>query len=461
METLARKITLLLFSFFICCSPVAKKKKDDATTSTVASKELFEAGKVLPKIYCKTDPSLSFALYLPASYDTLQKFPVIIFFNPQGAGNFVVAKYHHLAEEFGMILVGSNDSKNGLSFDQTNQIANTLISEVTARLSVENEITLSGFSGGARAALSSGMQNQNVSSVIYCGAAMPVQSGSRIFSVLGFAGVNDMNYTDVISFDQSLQNSSYDHFLIEWNGKHEWPDSAVFKDAFYMVSFNRMRDLRMKPDSMLIQAFMSENAEKIIASKSDWKKIELFRKLSHFLKNVVDVSSFETKSAMLASTASYQKELQLRNQIQQKEQDRKQHYIESFQSEDLKWWGKEIARLHSGNNISEKQINQRLLGFISLAGFSISSNAIKQNNFPRAEKMLAIYKLADPGNPDQPFLEACLYAKQGKEDEALQSLQHAVDLGLSDPAKILNEPALASLRQDDKFQTLLSKLKRP
>ena len=109
----------------------------------------------------------------------------------------------------------------------------------------------------------------------------------------------------------------------------------------------------------------------------------------------------------------------------------------------------------------QKQMNQRLLGFISLAGFSISNNAIQQNNFPTAEKMLAIYKLADPENSDQPFLKACMYAKQGKEDEALQSLQHAVDLGLNDPAKILNEPALASLRQDERLQTLLSKMKQP
>ena len=43
---------------------------------------------------------------------------------------------------------------------------------------------------------------------------------------------------------------------------------------------------------------------------------------------------------------------------------------------------------------------ERLLGFVSLACYSISNNALQQNNLDVAGKILAIYQIADPGNTD-------------------------------------------------------------
>ncbi len=466
-------VAALLLTSWSCSSHQNKTETNDATSDGVQNsvrvalqKENFirkdslgKRGKVIPKISCKSNPALSFALYLPSSYDTSRKFPVIIFFDPHGSGNFVVTKYHHLAEEFGEILIGSNDSKNGLSFEQTNQIANTLVSEVISRLSVENEVTLSGFSGGARVALSSAMSNQNVSSVIYCGAAMPVQNGSRIFSALGFAGVNDMNYADVIGFDQSLRSTSYNHFLIEWNGKHEWPDSASFRDAFYWLTFNRMRAHEISFNTEMTQQFVDEN-NKRLKSANDLTKEATLEKVVFFLDGLYSVDKYKAQVIEIQQNPSYEKELNDKQKVLQQETAMKQQYVDDFQTKDLNWWKTEIARISAIKDPQQKPMYQRLLGFISLAGYSISNNSIQQGKFPMAEKMLAIYKLADPKNSDQPFLEACMYAKQGKSDEAIQSLQRAVDLGLNDLTKILSEPSLASLKQNEKFKLLLSKMKR-
>lgn len=449
------------------CSSQQNKNAPNASTAegdqnrvrVGARKETFQTGKVIPEISCKTNPALSFALYLPTSYDTLKKYPAIIFFDPHSSGNYVVTKYHHLAEEFGVILVGSNDSKNGLSFDQTNQIAGTLMNETISRLSVENEITLSGFSGGSRVALSSAMSNQNASSVIYCGAAMPLQKGSRIFSTLGFAGVNDMNYTDVIAFDQSMQSTSYNHFLVEWNGKHEWPDSASFRDAFYWLAFNRMRAHDIPFNPQMAQQFVDENNKRLSDSHDYLVQEAVQEKIVFFLDGLYNIDRFKAGVTQLQQNPSYRKELSDKQKVLQQESAIKQQYIDEFQSKDLNWWKTEIARMNAVKDPQQKSMYQRLLGFISLAGYSISSNSIQQGKFEVAEKMLVIYKLADPKNSDQPFLEACMFAKQGKDDEAVQSLQHAIDLGLNDSSKILNEPALALLQQNEKFKTLLSKMK--
>ncbi len=423
---------------------------------TIKTDEKQERGKVIPMVTSADNPAYSFALFLPADYDTSKRYPAIIFFDPHGSGAFVITKYQHLAGEFSVILIASNDSKNGLTFDQTNDIASTLIKETALRYSIQKEITLCGFSGGARAALSAALQHSNVNAVIYAGAAMPLDNNSRVFSLLGFAGITDMNYTDLIQFNEGFNNSSYPHYLIEWKGRHEWPDSATFRDAFFWVTFNSLRETSDIKDQT-IQKFLKENSSALKSSNK--LKIEsASSKTVYFLNGLTDLSSYHKQAFEIEQSAEYKKLMEEEQITILEEAERKKQYMEDFQTKDLRWWQNEISGLNAEKGLTRK-VNQRLLGFISLAGFSVSNHAIQQNNFPLAQKMLAIYKLADPKNPDQPFLQACLYAKQEEKSLAIQSLNTAVSLGLDDSNKILNEPTLKSLRFESGFKEVIKKTK--
>lgn len=72
--------------------------------------------------------------------------------------------------------------------------------------------------------------------------------------------------------------------------------------------------------------------------------------------------------------------------------------MQAFQTKDLSWWKNEIAKLNAKKK--SELMCERLLGFISLACYSYSNNALQQNNLLQAEHILAIYALADPGNKD-------------------------------------------------------------
>jgi predicted esterase len=79
---------------------------------------------------------------------------VIIFFDPHAEGSLPVGKYARLANRSGTILMGSNTSKNGMQFEQTNAVAQALVQEANHRLAADpRRIALAGFSGGAKAAL--------------------------------------------------------------------------------------------------------------------------------------------------------------------------------------------------------------------------------------------------------------------------------------------------------------------
>lgn len=155
---------------------------------------------------------------------------------------------------------------------------------------------------------------------------------------------------------------------------------------------------------------------------------------------------------------SYKKELQKQQGNFQMESNLKQNYMECFQSKDLNWWRDEISRMRNLKAGEQEMMYQRLLGYLSLASYSYSNNAIRQNNFSAAQQFLAIYKLADPENSEQPFLTACMYARQGDQGKAIAALKEAVQLGLKDKGKVESEESFNSLRGNTEFNKLLSGL---
>ena len=184
------------------------------------------------------------ACYLPKSYDQKQKYAVIFFFDPHAEALQVIEKYKALAERYQCILLASANAKNGLPLEESVQYASHLLSYALQHYSLNNEkIYVAGFSGGAKVAMAFASQNKTVDGVIYCGAAIPVTFPPPV-TLLGFAGIKDMNYADVIDFDKQLKNNK--HYLVEWKGIHAWPDTSVFSDAFDVIKNGEVKNYARK-----------------------------------------------------------------------------------------------------------------------------------------------------------------------------------------------------------------------
>ena len=321
-----------------------------ATAPVVYAKDNFKTGEVIPVVPLHIDAGQTFALYLPKGYTDTSHLPVIIFFDPHGDGTVPLNLYHELADKYHYILIGSNTSRNGMPLEQTQAVAYNLFNEAKARLSANPPaITYCGFSGGAKVALLSAASNPAIAKVIYCGAKVDIDPNHPL-SLLGFAGQRDMNYADLVIFEQELHRLPVKHYLVEWKGKHEFPTADVFNDAFIFL-------------------------------------------------NTGTVDSYDKKRVSITDE-------QLKG-----EQAKKNEYLKAFQNEDLAWWKKEIATLNAKKKAD--MTDERLLGFISLACYSIGGGQLAQNNLDVAEKILSIYKLADPENKDCDSMITVLNQKKG------------------------------------------------
>ena len=137
------------------------------------SQKKIETGKVLPVVKCSSDSAISYALFVPSKYDDNEKWPLIIAFDPHAAGQLPVNLLQEEAEKHGFIVAGSNNSKNGMDFNESKSIYHKMLDDLTARFSIDTaRVYTLGFSGGGRVAGSLAMSEGGIAGVVSCGAGL-------------------------------------------------------------------------------------------------------------------------------------------------------------------------------------------------------------------------------------------------------------------------------------------------
>src|ERR1051325_6562087 len=259
-----------------CSNPPQDKKEEQAPPPPPAPVyENFEKGKVLNPVFVKDDSSKSYALFIPTNYSTDKRSPVIYFFDPHAGGHIPIDKYKDIAERYGYIIIGSNNTENGMKMEVTNQVIRQVMSDASARMNIDPQrIYTCGFSGGSRVASNFAITNGGVNAVVACGAGLGTkQPPKQKFGFLGVAGNEDFNYTELKALDKQLSGTDWSHFFLEFDGKHEWPPVETMEEAFLWLELNAIHDgLETKNDSLL-KKFTDKN---LSALKDAQKKKDVY-----------------------------------------------------------------------------------------------------------------------------------------------------------------------------------------
>lgn len=182
--------------------------------------------EVIEKVACKADSKQSYSLYLPAQYSPEKKWPILYAFDPAARGKLPVSLFKDAAEKFGFIVVGSNNSRNGIA---VSEIVKTLWDDTHARFSIdERRVYTAGFSGGDRIAVAVGSVYP-VAGVIACGGGFPesaAPTSSAPFVFFGTAGTEDFNFPEMQQLKRKLEATNelyqaydkYDALVVELKG---------------------------------------------------------------------------------------------------------------------------------------------------------------------------------------------------------------------------------------------------
>jgi dienelactone hydrolase len=367
-----------------------------------------EKGKVIPSITTQKYYNVSYALYLPKSYTTSRKFPVIIAFDPQGSGTLPLEKYMDLADRYGYILMGSNDSKNGQDMNTAGVIIDALFSETSGRYSIDStRIYVMGFSGGARIASMIGLYQGGVAGVIGCGAGFPsIQQPARFKpDYISFAGNADFNMNELIALDAQLDKAGFTHATVLFNGKHAWPPSEVMENAFIWTEFCSMRKGFIQKNDSMINRYIQVQGKKIEKDKSSADELARHDHLINLLRFVDGLAAAGEIKKEIAEVENSPVYLSQQKQLQQqmdKEMREQQNLNDNFFVKDTDWWKRKIgnydSRIASGKDSADVRMCQRLKSYLSLISYMNYVRSVSTKDSVAAHRAMLIYEAVDPEN---------------------------------------------------------------
>lgn len=459
---------ILLIVLSQSCS--TDKKKTETRKNKQNSCKDFKTGEIIKKVICSADTNKNYSLYLPSDYSTNNTYPIIFFFDPHAKGYLPITNYKNIAENYNLILVGSNNSQNGLPWNEIQAIINSLFNDIFHKFSIDKkQVYTAGLSGGARIANHLALSYKGINGVISCAAGFQLnnKASQSKLNFIGIVGNQDFNFIELLNLNNDLSKTNINHNLFIFDGKHAWPPSKTFEEAVISLYLYDIKNGVVPVDNNFIKEKLSYFDSKIKSIKNTQTKIEeynLYQNIISCFKGLSDVSEYENKILELTQSANFEKLSNEYTNIINEEIKLRDYFTKSFNTKNLPWWRKNIQsineRIELNSNYHKTKMYNRLLNFLSISAFMNSSNAIKSNNNKLAEKYLSIYELVDPKNSDVYYLESQYYAKQGNVKKLFQNLQKAVILGFDDYKKINNDDNFKLIKNSNDFKKILEECKK-
>jgi len=443
-------IPLAAICLTMACSQAGPQKN-------VVHYPLPEAGVVHENIPGFTCKDISYALYLPKTDGHAKNgLPVIILFDPHKSGLLPVKKYSGLALKYGYILVGSNDSKNGMPWNEVRGITSALLTEVLSVYPIDTaRIYLAGFSGGSRVASNTAMENAKVKGVIGCGAGFnPGSAGGQVrFDFFGIAGTGDFNMQELLALEDPLSRAGNRHCIRTFPGPHEWPPVPVMEEAFQWLMLNAMRDGRIPKESNMVSGIMDgfrKNIDSLRAKNQLIAAGDACREAVRFAEGLGPAGGFRDMEDAIVKMPEYARQITYREALLRKEAEEQSLLQNSLLSTDPGWWKNRIAAMESrnmkGKNPEDTLMYSRLRAFLSLFCYAAVNQLMSQHEMAGAEKAVVIYEMADPPNTEPNYMRAILLADREDAPGAMAQLKVAVSKGFTDKQRMMQQPEFRQLQ---------------
>jgi predicted esterase len=440
----------------------------------------LQKNQVIDTVRCAEQKGQSYALYLPAGYDSGKVWPVILIFDPSARGRVAVDIFREAGNKYGYILACSNNSRNGpVSVNVT--AAWAVLQDLDKRFRIDQKrIYAAGFSGGSRFALALAASEKIIAGVIGCGAGLPNDNlmypgAASEFVYYGLVGTRDMNYlemNDLASFFQS--NTRVTSYLRTFEGGHKWPESALITDAVGWITFQWMKKKTISADNALTDSLIKETRT-LINSSLNAGDLAVAVKYMRFAVRDFEGTSFSAEMTKTLSetekSAGYRDALKDWNRISANEQGRREKYFsylnelvfsESFPDTAVTWWNREtssLVRLRDKGNKANSQMASRVLNFISILCSEQGTSFYRNKAYPQASVMFKVCTISDSNNPMNYYNFARSLAAISKNKESVDALSLAVAHGFTSRKTIEADPVFEKIRQDQRYRALLEKMK--
>jgi dienelactone hydrolase len=447
-----------------------------AFSQTQKQADLPSPGQIAD-VTCASDAGQSYALYMPSAYTDQKRWPIIYFFDPGGRGRRPLELYKGIAETYGFILAGSNNSRN-FSSDQAKAV-NAIWQDTHARLALdEHRSYASGFSGGARVAGAMALSGPpgQIAGVIAHGAGYPSNKSTSKDDLPYFfaVGDQDFNWPEVINIRREREEQGSPYRVRVYSGRHQWASAAVMEEAVQYMNLEAMRAGTLAPDAGFIDRLLDKvNTEAAVAEtkKDPIAQLSAYRALVADFRGLRDVKQAADKLIALQQSPALKAALK-----SEREQMSEQYKLEqeispkiaavadnstadspALRLEVRQQLGALNDQAKHSKNEQRRLISSRAFSGIFVGAMEDGQQQLAARHFEKAESYFELMRQVSD-DPWPVLLLADTHAAAGNRKLAIKDLQEAVRRGLKDRAVIESDPQLQSLKGEPEFQKLLAGL---
>ena len=441
-------------------------------------KSVPEKGKIIDTVRCRSNPKISYAIYLPASYSENKKWPVIFVFDPAARGKVAVSGFVQASEKLGYIIVCSNNSRNQLPWTELSEVINSMFTDVGEKFKIDpGRIYTSGFSGGSRVASTIALNSNLISGVIACGAGfsdLADYNNIPAFNYYELVGNRDMNYLEMCDLEKKLAGYGKTVQLKVFEGTHAWPSPELLEEAVEWMDLQAMIKGSIKKNPPFIGSQFDRyirNAELLLR---EGKLITAAQQYEYIIKDFPDynsavnikgkLDSLKKSDGYIKAVKSWDKSRSFELKIQSKlisaliEQVRAESLPDSIRS-DISGQIRMLRNLEKGKDKTNQDIASRVLMMLNIFCAERGRNYFNEKKFGAASVCYEIQSLVEPENNKLYYQLAKTYSLGNETDKSLSSLVKAINLGYNDRESIEKEPAFIALKNEKRFRDAIKKLK--
>lgn len=454
---------LLAFSQIACNNNSTENENKE---QIIEKPTVYKPGEFVYKLDCRTDQNQSYAAYFPVSYKPQTPFPIIVVFDAHARGKMAVHKFQKAADEFGYIVIASNNAKNGLK--TINNTINILFDDVFYRFNIDKKrVYTAGFSGGARVASSVAIYKGGIAGVIAMAGGLPKvgQEVSHKFDFAAIVGVEDFNFLELKTLDKQMKKLGFPHLLTNTKKGHAWPNEKTLRTTVEWFEIQAMKRGDIPVNDNLIRNFSQNKADSIndlVLKGKVYDAKKLYEQFLYTLEGLYDITEYQKSYEVLLKNPDIKNQEAEIETSAKAEIEKQQQYINLFKQQTFKQLLSEIDVLKSDIQIKnelKKTRAKRLLNYMGMLSYIFSEGALKDSDLKMAVEYLNIYKKVESDNPDCYFFEACVFANKNMNKKALESLKKSTELGFFDTSKLKGEKCFSKFNKLVEFENIIAKAK--
>ncbi len=448
----------------------------DPVAEPPAEGRTFVVGELVEGVECRSDPSQTYTLYLPSAYTHEQRWPALLILDPRGRSKIAAELFRQAAEDYGWILMSSNDTRSDGPMEPNVKALAALWPEVHRRFATDPQrIYSSGFSGGAMLSWDLARQVGGIAGVIAAGGRF---QGSEFQTELDFpswgaVGTTDFNYSEMRRVHQLFDHWGAPERLEVFKGRHSWMPPELARQAIEWMELQAMKqDLRPRDPALVERLYAADldAAEALLAAGEELAAARRFAAVAATFEGLRPVEQVTTRAT----------ELDRRPAVKKARRDEKRWDAYELKHRDrltlaighLRQAEEPVLAARFAAELGIPELRQKIArgGYQAVmaqrvletiftnTSFYLMRDFFQAGDYRAGATVLEVAVGIHPERRDLWYNLACARARSGRPEPAIDALEQAIERGFVHQSHIERDADLKSLRGRARYRQLIDGL---